>query len=66
MFLAGRENVPAGTRDVEDGRFLGRFTPTGRRADIAKNVARLQCGKGMECLIPGRAEGANPDARAPE
>jgi hypothetical protein len=28
--MAGGTNAPAGARSVEDGRFNGRFTPTGK------------------------------------
>jgi len=39
--MAGERPLP-GARDVEDGRKGKRFTPTGKRADIAKKNAPTQ------------------------
>jgi len=49
--MAGGRNAPAGARSVEDGRFNGRFTPTGKRVDIAKKTQPTQRGKGSVSLL---------------
>jgi hypothetical protein len=47
MEHGGRERPLPGARDVEDGRKGKRFTPTGKRADIAKYAAVTQ--RGIAC-----------------
>ena len=53
LFLGRRENAPAGTRDVEDGRFRA-LHPDRKRARYSQKALKLQCKIGRRRCVSHR------------